>query len=190
MTAAPPSCRAATNRTPAAVSALVTWKLPLPTRPKARSAPRSASTRPTASATRIALPDEREYPARAARAAHDRQRRDDQHRTAGREPVDVAQLGQPVLAGAEQVRVARERRVERVGEAGVGTHRLHADTDDRPFLGEPAGAVDRDAGRVAGVGELVGVVAAAVPAGAVQQPAALGQRTVLGLPGGDVVDGQ
>src|SRR5439155_14699509 len=89
-----------------------------------------------------------------------------------------------------QVRVARERRVERVGEAGVGTHRLHADTDDRPFLGEPAGAVDRDAGRVAGVGELVGVVAAAVPAGAVQQPAALGQRTVLGLPGGDVVDGQ
>ena len=32
--AAPPSCRAATNRAPAATSALVTWKFPLPTTPK------------------------------------------------------------------------------------------------------------------------------------------------------------
>src|SRR2546421_2403493 len=136
MTAAPPSCRAATNRTPAAVSALVTWKLPLPTRPKARSAPRSASTRPTASATRIASPDEREYPARAARAAHDRQRRDDQHRAAGREPVDVAQLGQPVLAGAEQVRVARERRGGTVGGGGGRTHRLHAPPHGQAVLRE------------------------------------------------------
>src|SRR5947209_6290920 len=98
MTAAPPSCRAATNRTPAAVSALVTWKLPLPTRPKARSTPSPARTRPTASATRTGSPDEREYPARAARTAHDRQWRDDQYRAAGRQPVDVAQLGQAVLA--------------------------------------------------------------------------------------------
>jgi hypothetical protein len=33
MTAAPPSCRAAMNRAPPAISAFVTWKLPLPTTP-------------------------------------------------------------------------------------------------------------------------------------------------------------
>jgi hypothetical protein len=33
MTAAPPSCRAATNRAPPAISAFVTWKFPLPTTP-------------------------------------------------------------------------------------------------------------------------------------------------------------
>src|SRR6059058_1442716 len=170
MTAAPPSCRAATNRTPAAVSALVTWKLPLPTRPKARSAPSPARTRPTASATRIrpGRSDQRQDPAGTARAVHDRQRSDDQYPAPGRQPGQVAQLGQPVLAGAQQVRVARERRVERVGRAGVGTDGLYAHADDRPLLGEPAGAVRRDAGRVAGIGERVGVLAAAVPAGAVQ----------------------
>src|SRR5215471_13317262 len=105
MTAAPPSCRAATNGTPAAVSALVTWKLPLPTRPKTRSTPSPARTRPTASATRTGLPDEGQYPAGAAGAAHDRQWRHDQYRAPGGQPVDVAQLGQAVLAGAEKVRV-------------------------------------------------------------------------------------
>src|SRR5579875_2698676 len=33
VTAAPPSCRAAANRAPAAVSALATWKSPLPATP-------------------------------------------------------------------------------------------------------------------------------------------------------------
>ena len=33
MLAAPPSCAAATNRAPAAIIVLVTWKLPLPTTP-------------------------------------------------------------------------------------------------------------------------------------------------------------
>src|SRR5215210_7221127 len=53
MMAAPASCRVATNRAPAPTSALVTWKLPLPTTPNTWSRPRPASSRPIASATRI-----------------------------------------------------------------------------------------------------------------------------------------
>ena len=49
--AAPPSCRAATNRAPAATIALVTWKFPEPTTPKTWSIPAATSARPTASAT-------------------------------------------------------------------------------------------------------------------------------------------
>src|SRR5688572_22839759 len=55
MMAAPASCRVATNRAPAPTSALVTWKLPLPTTPKTWSSPRRASSRPIASATRTVL---------------------------------------------------------------------------------------------------------------------------------------
>src|SRR5215208_1568170 len=51
---APPSCRAESNAAPAACNALVTAKLPLPTRPKNTSTPRSASARPIASETCIA----------------------------------------------------------------------------------------------------------------------------------------
>jgi hypothetical protein len=39
MLAAPFSCRAATKRAPREISALVIWKLPLPTRPKTVSTP-------------------------------------------------------------------------------------------------------------------------------------------------------
>src|SRR5215468_6228782 len=53
MQAAPPSWRAATNRAPRAISALVTWKLPLPTTPNTVLAPRSVSTAPAASLTSI-----------------------------------------------------------------------------------------------------------------------------------------
>ena len=49
--AAPASCTAGTNRAPAATSALVTWKLPLPIRPNTCRTPACASVRPTTSAT-------------------------------------------------------------------------------------------------------------------------------------------
>ncbi len=49
--AAPLSCRAATNGTPAARSAFVTWKLPLPTTPNACPTPSRASASPTNWAT-------------------------------------------------------------------------------------------------------------------------------------------
>ena len=68
--AAPPSCRAATNRAPAATRALVTWKLPLPTTPKTWSTPcarpasgrrpRRPARRPqrsTSASTRVGLPE-------------------------------------------------------------------------------------------------------------------------------------
>ncbi len=51
MVAAPPSCRVARNGTPAARSAFVTWKFPLPTTPNACPTPSWASARPTSSAT-------------------------------------------------------------------------------------------------------------------------------------------
>ena len=53
MLAAPHSCRAAMNRAPLAISALVTWKLPLPTTPNTVSVPSSARAAPTASLTSI-----------------------------------------------------------------------------------------------------------------------------------------
>jgi hypothetical protein len=43
---------------------------------------------------------------------------------------------------------------------------------------------------VAGVEELVLVAGPGVPAGAQEQPAALGERAVLGLEGADVVEGE
>src|ERR671927_1122387 len=109
MVAAPPSCRAATNLAPCATSALVTWKLPLPTTPNTVSTPSRASSVPMASATvpgvggvtcrpgRSAL-DQGEDAGGAARAAHDRQRGRDQHGALRRQPVQVAQLGEAVLA--------------------------------------------------------------------------------------------
>src|SRR3954466_989735 len=120
--AAPVSCRAATYRAPAATIALVTSKLPEPTTPKTASTPARTSAAPTAAATvgppaltaRCSLLDERQDPRRGAGPADDRQRRRDQHRAGGRQQREVLQLGQPVLAAAEQRRVARERWVERV----------------------------------------------------------------------------
>src|SRR4051794_10566893 len=115
MVTAPPSCRAATKPAPAPISALVTWKLPEPTTPKTWRTPSPARTSPTAAAPRISRSplDEREHPGRAAGAVHDPQRAGDDDRAGRRQPVEVAQLGQPVLAGAVHERVAREHRVER-----------------------------------------------------------------------------
>src|SRR5919197_2009262 len=126
MVAAPPSCRAATNVAPCATSALVTWKLPLPTTPNTLSTPSPASSAPTASATVLlnvrpcSTLDQGEHARGAARTAHDRQWRRDQHRALRRQAVQVAQLGQAVLAGAEQERVTGERRIEALRGAGVG----------------------------------------------------------------------
>src|SRR5258705_6411618 len=115
MQAAPPSWRAATNRAPRAIRALVTWKLPLPTTPNTVSAPRPVSTAPAASLTSIVAArsgpfDQGERPARAARDAGDRQRRHDDHRALRRQQRQVLQLGEPVLVRPEHRRVAGERR--------------------------------------------------------------------------------
>src|SRR4051812_992079 len=138
MLAAPFSWAAGTNLAPAASSALVTRKLPLPTTPNTVRTPHPASARPTACATITRRSgssfDERQHAARAAGAADDRQRAGDHHRAGGRQGAEVAQLGQPVLVVAEQEAVARERRLERVGGAGVGADGLHADPLDRGFL--------------------------------------------------------
>src|SRR5258705_3277980 len=131
MVVAPHSCRVATNGTPPARNALVTSKLPLPITPNACAAPSSANVRPTSSATFTAPPRrrvcrrdsplyQRIHPSRAAGAADDRQRRDDQHRAAGREPRQVLQLCQAELSGAQQEVVARERRGETRGGGGGG----------------------------------------------------------------------
>ena len=63
--------------------------------------------------------------------------------------------------------------------------------DDRRLLGQPSRALHRDAGRVrpglVGVEEVLLAVRPGVPAGPVQQPAAVGQRPVVGLPLHDVI---
>src|SRR5579875_3936191 len=206
MVAAPPSCRAATYRAPPAIIALVRRKLPLPTTPKTWSAPRPASARPTASATVTARSapgsavtarppqdprsslDQRQDPRRAARSAADRQRGGHQHRAGRRQGRQVAQLGQSVLSRAQEVGVARERRVEGVRRAGIRADGLHAYADDRGLFGKPPCAPGRDARAVPGVEEAGLIIAAGVPAGPVQQPAALRQRAVLVLPRPHMLD--
>ena len=180
--------------TPAARSALVTWKLPLPTTPNACPTPSSASARPTSSATSGIEPsrlDQGQYPRRAPGPVDDRQRTGDHHRPGGRQPGQVLQLGQPVLARA------------RAGRSGTGTAgrtsarrpRRCPPSPRRPRAPADSSASQRrtphgDARRVraglVGVQERGRVLAAGVPAGAVEQPAAVGQRAVLGLPGPDV----
>ena len=54
---------------------------------------------------------------------------------------EVGELRDAVLAGAEEVRVDGERRVEAAGRAGVGADGLDADPDDRRLLGQPARAL-------------------------------------------------
>src|SRR4051794_23787092 len=147
MVAAPPSWAAATNRAPPATRALVTWKFPLPTTPKTISTPCAARLSPTASATSTvdtnpSCPlDQGQHPARAAGAAHDRQRSGDHDRPGRWQRGQVLQLGQPVFARAEQERVARERRLERVGQPGVGADGLHTNALDGCLLSQPARAL-------------------------------------------------
>src|SRR6266545_294380 len=198
MVAAPHSCLVATKRAPPAISALVTWKLPLPTTPKTVSMPSRARALPTASATSMRPPggrsalDQGEHAGGAAGAADDRQWAGDHHGALWGQLGEVLELRQPVPVGAEQERVAGERRVEARGGSSVGANGLDADADDRRLLRQPPGALDRDAWRVrAGlvdVAEQLVVVGACVPAGAVEQPATLGQGAVLALPLPDVID--
>src|SRR5258708_1111501 len=88
--------------------------------------------------------------------------------------------------------MAGERRVERVGSAGVRADRLCAEADQRRLLGQPAGALHRNTGRVrpalVRVQELLLASRTSVPPGPVQQPAAVGQRSVLAFPLLDVLD--
>src|SRR6266511_5570697 len=100
MVAAPHSCRVATKRAPPAIRALVTWKLPLPTPPKAVSMPSRARALPTASATSMGASrgsalDQSEHAGGAAGAAHDRQRASDHHRALRGQLGKVLQLRQP-----------------------------------------------------------------------------------------------
>src|SRR6476469_2284303 len=111
MVAAPHSCRAATNRAPAATMAFVTWKLPEPTTPKTWSTPSSTRVAPTVSATITRSPlDEREHPGRRARSGHDPQRTGEHDGAGRRQHGEVLQLCQAVLVVAHQVGVAGERR--------------------------------------------------------------------------------
>src|SRR5918997_6109785 len=103
MVIAPPSCRDATKPAPAATSALLTAKLPLPIRPKTWRTPRPARVSPTACATSTPAAsalDEGERPRRAARPADDRQRRDHQHGARRRQRAQVGELRQAILARA------------------------------------------------------------------------------------------
>src|SRR5258708_28245904 len=191
---APPSWRAATNVAPPATSALVTAKLPLPIRPKTWRTPRSASARPTASATSTALltRDEGEDAGRAARATHDRQGCGYQDCAGRRQARQIRQLGQPVLLCTKQELVARKGRLEAMRGAGIGADSFNAEANHRCLLAEPARELHRHAGRVwarfIGIEERLLIVRASVPAGSEQQPTAFGQRAVLLLPFLDVAD--
>src|SRR5919197_2914719 len=133
MVAAPHSCLVATKRAPPAISALVTWKLPLPTTPKTVSTPSEARALPTASATSIlgGLPgksalDQGEDGGGAAGAGHDRQRSGDEDRALRRQLGEVLELRQPVPVGAQQEGLAGERRGGAAGRPRGRGHRLAA----------------------------------------------------------------
>src|SRR5579862_5101092 len=119
------------KRAPCAVSALVTWKLPLPTTPKTVRTPASASALPTASATvtraAMSASHECQHAGGRARTGDDRQWGRDHHRAGCRETVEVAQLGQAILVRPEDHGVAGVRRVEATRLAGVRADGLHPD---------------------------------------------------------------
>ena len=133
----------------AATSALVTWKLPLPTTPKTvlDAEPASAAAdhlgdgrvprtrhRSTSASTRPGCPE----------PADDRQRPGDQRPRRWRgSRARFCSWVRPYLPRAEQQRVAGERRVEGVRRAGVGADGLDAEPDHRRLLGQPARAARR-----------------------------------------------
>src|SRR2546423_1748246 len=193
MVIAAPSCRAATKDAPAATSAFVTAKLPLPIRPETCRTPSSASVSPTASATRtLGVRDQGEGPSRASRPADDGEWRHEEEGAGGGQPAEPDQGGQAVLPGAVQEVVAGEGRVESARHPGVGADRLNAEADDRRLEGQPAGALRRGAGSVGASlvdVEKRGLVARpALPAGAEEQPAAFRQRAGLPLPRHQLLD--
>src|SRR5437660_11457544 len=169
MVTAPVSCRAATNRAPLAWSALVRWKLPLPTNPKKSLTPSWASARPMASATRTgALPfDQCEHARRAAGTARDGQRPRNYDSSCRGEAGQVGELRESVLAGTQQEGVAWKGGIKTVRLSGVGADGLHADPDDRCLRGQPLCALDRDARSVGpcviGVQETPLVICPGVP---------------------------
>ena len=190
MLAAPPSWAAATNRAPAATSALVTWKLPLPTTPKTWSTPCAASARPDhlGDVHRAVSARQRQHPARAAGAVHDRQRPGDDDRAGRRQRGQVLQLGQAELAVPEQERVARERRVERVRQR---RRRCRPSPRRRPGSAPPRPATGRTRRRCPGCGPRWRTRPrrpTGRPSRCGEQPAAGRQRPVLGLPRLDVLD--
>src|SRR5215207_5449369 len=133
---------------------------------------------------------ERERPYRATGTAGELQRRHHEQRAGRRQRSKVRELRNTVLPRTEEVVVERERGVEACGRAGVDADGLHAHADDRGLLGEPAGALGVEAGVGPVVEEELLVVGTSVPARAEEQPAALGQRPVLGLEGAYLIDGE
>ena len=107
--------------------------------------------------------DEGEDAGRGPGAADDGQRGGDDDRARGRELVEVAQLGEAVLARAEDRLVAGEGRGEAERLAGVGADGFHAEAEE-PGLGQVGGGGRGDARGVratlVGVGERGRVVAA------------------------------
>lgn len=104
----------------------------------------------------------------------------------------VGELGEAILAGAEQKCMAGKGGIKAVSLARVGANRLHADPDDRCFRGQPTGALDGDARSVrpgvVGVQKPLLIARSSVPSRAVQEPTARWQRAMFALPGLDVRD--
>src|SRR5690349_19970519 len=75
---------------------------------------------------------------------NDGQRSGDDDRTLRREEGKIGELRQAVFARSEQEGMAGKRRIKAVCSAGIGTDRLHTDSDDWCFAGQPARTLDRD----------------------------------------------
>ena len=132
--------------------------------------------------------------ARAAGAVDELQRRDDEHGARRRQQREVRELREAVLARAEEVAVDRERRIEAAAPpASVPTVSTPMPTIGVSWASQRAHSASTPGVRgipSPRVEERVLVVGARVPPGAQQQPAALGQRPVLGLERAHVVDRQ
>src|SRR5438874_9951152 len=130
----------------------------------------------------------------AARPFDQLQGRDHQNRARWWQRRQVGELGQSIFVGAQKKPVAGEMWVEGVRRARVSADRLHADAVKGALARQPLGKLDVDAwGMRSGlvrIQEGFLVIGPRVPAGAIEQPGALGRGPVLSLEGADVIQGQ
>src|SRR5579863_6937564 len=92
--------------------------------------------------------DERQYAQRTPRAVDDLQRRGNDHRTGGRQLIEIGQARDPEAIRAVHDRVAGEHRLERRSLAGIRADRLDAHAENIALPGEERHRLRMEAGSV------------------------------------------
>src|ERR1700677_2046064 len=133
---------------------------------------------------------DRQHPQRATGAAHDLQRRRDQHRPGRRQRIQVDETLQAVAAGAVQQRVSGIRWRKMMRLPGVGADGLGAEAENAAHLDQKADRGGGWPGRMRAVVAKIGVVGRGPlrPVGAHQRPGARRDLPVRALKGLDIRD--